>query len=501
MPPYESINLHPQTHLPSSLVTKTYDVICLGSGWAGRILAARAVRGGLSAIIVEEELVGGDCPFWACVPSKVLLRPQEVVEEVQAVGGARERFAPTTSGQSKLDVRAVLDRRDTYSSHWDDGVVAVPMVEGSGAALVRGTGTITGVKEVHVRNVNGQEVLLQANHAVAVCTGSEPIIPPIPGLEEAKPWGARQATSSSSIPESLLVLGAGAVGTEMATAYASFGSNVILVTKSSEILSGVDPEAGLLVRQSLESQGVKVVVSATASSVKREADGTVTVKLTNEEVFHVSEILVASGRKARTEGLGLEQFGLHIDGSPLTVDESLCISAVPGSWLYALGDVNGRAPLTHSSKYHGRIAGSVIIARANGSGVRPVPWSEHAATADLKALPQVIFTNPNVATVGLTRGLAKKQGKTVREVTAPLVTLGAKLHADGFKDGWAQWIIEEGTDRLLGATFVGANAADLLHASTVAVVGGLTLDRLAHAIPSFPTMSEVYLNLLEAAGM
>jgi pyruvate/2-oxoglutarate dehydrogenase complex dihydrolipoamide dehydrogenase (E3) component len=162
-----------------------------------------------------------------------------------------------------------------------------------------------------------------------------------------------------------------------------------------------------------------------------------------------------------------------------------------------------RGPFTHSSKYHGRIAAAAILARLRGekdAGFSE-PWSTVSATADIAALPQVVFTTPQVASVGLTRKAAKKAGRSVREVTAPVATLGARLRADGYKDGWAQWIIDAETEKVLGATFAGDGVADLLHASTVAVVGGLTVRQLAHAVPPFPTMSEVYLNLLEAVGM
>jgi len=511
MPEFDTINLHPSSHPPSALPTKTYDIICLGSGWAGRVLAARCAGKGLSSVIVEEELLGGDCPFWACVPSKALLRPQQALDAALAVGGVRELFAPSsTSGGSaelKVDPRAVFRRRDAYTHHWDDAFLG-PLLENSGVVIVRGTGSIVGERKVLVRNVaagdrNGEEVLLEARYVVAVCTGSEPVIPKeVAGLADARPWGPRQATSSSAVPEHLLVLGGGAVGTEMATAYASLGAKVTLVTKTEELLPKVDVEAGRLVRNKLIEKGVAVYTSTRATSAKRGEDGSVTVELTNGETIRATEILVASGRKARTAGIGLEQFGLKTDGAPLEVDETLCVAAVSGGWLYALGDVNGRAPLTHSSKYHGRIAANAIVAKfKDRRDTDTAPYSAYSATADLEAQPQVVFTNPTVASVGMTRASAQAKGLKFREVTAPLSTLGAKLHAEGYEDGWAQWIIEESTGRLLGATLVGDDAAELLHPSTVAVVGGLTLDRLAHAVPPFPTMSEVYLNLLEAAGL
>lgn len=451
----------------------------------------------MTAVIIENELVGGDCPFWACVPSKALLRPHQALGEAQAVGGVRERV----NSSKGLDVEKVFESRDNHSMGWDDGKLLIPMVENSGTSLVRGTGSIVGVKEVAVQSQDGKKIILEARHAVAICTGSEPIIPDIPGLKDAKPWTPRHATSSSKVPEHLIILGAGAVGTEMATAYASFGAKVSLVCSTPEILPKYDPEAGELVRKGLTSQGVEVYLSTKATSVNRETPESVKVDLSNGKTISGTEVLVAIGRKANTIGIGLEQFGIAGDGTPITVDESLRVSSVPGGWLYAGGDVNGRAPLTHSSKYHGRIAANAIVASAKAPIVNQTEWDKFSATSDRLALPQVVFTSPEVASVGLTRTAAKMAGKRIRSITAPVQTLGAMLHADGYETGWAQWVVDEETGKLIGATMVGENVADLLHASTVAIVGGITLETLSQAVPCFPTMSEVYLNLIEAAGL
>ncbi|KAI1173613.1 FAD-dependent pyridine nucleotide-disulfide oxidoreductase [Nemania sp. FL0916] len=510
MPTYESINLHPQTHPPSSLQTKTYDVICLGSGWAGRVIAARCVAAGMTALVIEKELVGGDCPFWACVPSKALLRPAEALDESRHVMGARERL---TSPDVPVDAEAVFRRRDQFTAGWDDSVIPVPLVINSGADLVRGFATVTGVKKVRVTLNDAEVVDLEARHAVAICTGSEPIIPNIPGLAEAKPWTPRDAASSSFAPETLFVIGGGVVGAEMAQIYQSLGSSVVMASRSSEILPGFDAEAGKIVREKLISRGSRILTSATVTKVERKSPGgplTVTVSSGGETTeIPATEILVATGRKAITKGLGLDSLGLDPAaveaGKPVSVDDSLLMTGVSSNadipWLYAAGDVNGRAMLTHTSKYQGRIAGNAIVARAAGKfPSTPSRFDSVSASADHTAVPQVVFTDPQIASVGLTRKAAEKAGKGVKIVTAPAATLGAKLHADGYEDGWAQWVIDDSTGVLLGATFVGTAVADLLHASTVAVVGGLKLELLVHAIPSFPTMSEVYLNLLDAAG-
>ncbi|KAF1981414.1 dihydrolipoamide dehydrogenase LpdB [Aulographum hederae CBS 113979] len=496
MPPYNTINLHPDSHHPSSLPTDTFDVIYIGSGWSTHVSATRLTKAGMTSVIIEAELFGGECPFWACVPSKALLRPGEAFDEVQGVGGAKERV----DSAKGLDVDAVMQRRDTWTSNWDEEKMMVPYIASSGAHLVRGYGKLIGVKKVKVTTSTGESFILTAGQAVVVCTGSEPLIPKIPGLTEAKPWTPREAVSTSDVPKHLLVLGAGVVGCEMVSAFASFGAKVTLVSSTAEILPRVDPEAGAIIRKRFEKQGVNVHLSTTVTRVQREEDGSLIAELAGKPEVKVSEILVAAGRKSRTNGIGLEQFGLAIDGSPINVDDSLCVPSDSSSWLYAVGDVNGRSPTTHGAKYHGRILAKVLLARKNGANFEPKEADGTAAAADRYAIPQVIFTHPNVASVGLTRQKAAAAGRKVKEITALAKTEGAELRMDGYEDGWAQWIVDAESGKLVGATFVGDNVAELLHASTVAVVGGMTLEQLAHAIPSFPTMSEVYLNLLEAAG-
>jgi dihydrolipoamide dehydrogenase len=351
MPPYKSINLHPTDHLPSSLKTKTFDIICIGSGWAGRVAAARVVNAGMTAVIVEKELIGGDCPFWACVPSKALLRPEVAFDNAKAVSGVKERVHVSKG----LDVQSVFARRDLYTAGWDDSKILVPLVESSGTVIVRGTGTLVSEKKVAVESDNGENIVLEANHAVVLCTGSEAIIPDIPGLAESDPWGPRQATSSSIVPEHLLIIGAGAVGCEMAVVYASLGSKISIICPHDEVLPKFDPEAGEIVRKNMERFGLTVHRSVKATSVSRDSAGKVKITLSNGESITGTKILLAAGRTPKTASLGLENFGIPTDGTPVDVDESLCVRSVSGDWLYAAGDINGRAPLTHFCKYEGTL--------------------------------------------------------------------------------------------------------------------------------------------------
>ena len=481
----------------SSLKTHAFDVICIGSGWAARPITSRVVSAGFTALIIENELVGGDCPFWACVPSKALLRPSEALEAANSVGGARERIS-----QKTVDPVAVFERRTMITRDWDDLKLLVPLVLETGTDILRGLGKLVGEKQVKVTSSDGQTIDLTARHAVAVCTGSVPTIPEISGLREAKPWTPREATSASRVPQQLIILGTGAVGCEMATAYASFGSAVTLISSSAEILSKVDPSAGKLVRVALEARGVRVLLQTTLAQVNRDEAGKITTTTSTGESLVASEILVAAGRKPQTDNCGLETFGLPINGTAIGVDESLRVKGISGRWLYAVGDINGLAPLTHMCKYQGRIAASAILESIRKGSQSPgTEWSSSPIRADYFAIPQVVFTQPAVAAVGLTRQEAEKLGISVRSIETPAITVGALLHGDNFGEGWAQWIVDADSNKLRGMTVVGQDATELIHAATVAIVGGLRLDQLAHAVPCFPTMSEVYLNLQEAAGL
>ena len=481
----------------SSIETHIYDAIFIGSGWASRPAAERVVKAGLTALIIDNELVGGDCPFWACVPSKALLRPSEALDAANAVGGARERLI-----NQRVDTHAVFARRNAFTREWDDTKLLVPATLATGTDLLRGKAKLVGVRKVSITSKEGHTVEVLARHAVAVCTGSVPMIPNIPGLKEAQPWTPREATSSSLVPNHLVILGAGAVGCEMATAYSSFGSNVTVVARSSEILSHVDREAGEAVRQGLEARHIQFLLNASVIRVDRAKDGGCVVTTSSGATIPASKILVAAGRKPRTDDCGLEAFGLPVDGSPIEVDESLRVKGVSDNWLYAIGDVNGRSPLTHMCKYQARIAGMAIVKQAQGhSTTVQAPWDAISATADHQAIPQVVFTQPALAAVGLTEDMAKKQNRRVRVIKSSAVTVGALLHGDNFGAGWAQWIVDTESEKLLGMTVVGQDVTELIHPATVAIVGGLRLNQLMHAVPCFPTMSELYLNLAEAAGL
>ena len=483
---------HPTDHPPGRLTTHEFDVVVIGAGPTGENVADYALRGGLSVAVVETELVGGECSYWACIPSKALLRPLQALDAARRVGGARE----AVTGQ--LDADAVLARRDSFVGNYTDGG-QVDWLEGAGATLVRGTGRLAGVRRVEVEGPDGERVVLTARTAVAVCTGSAAALPPVEGLAGVAPWTSRDATSGKQAPRRLAVLGGGVVGVEMATAWRALGSEqVTVLQRGPRLLAGYEPEVGERIADALRERGVEVRLGTEVSAAARDGDGPVRLTL-GEEVLEADEVLVAAGRRPRTDDLGLETVGLE-PGGYLETDDSLRVPGVPGGWLYAAGDCTGRALLTHMGKYQARVCGAAIAARAAGrpEADDPTPWSPYAATADSRAVPQVVFSSPQVASVGLTEAVARERGLRVVSSTYELGQVaGAALLADGYS-GWAKLVVDADRHVVVGATFLGEDVAELLHSATVAVVGEVPLTRLWHAVPAFPTLSEVWLRLLDA---
>lgn len=470
----------------SGEIAETYDLIVVGAGAVGENVADRAVQGGLSVLIVESELVGGECSYWACMPSKALVRSVSALRAARAVGGAREAVA------GDLDVAAVLARRDRFTSHWDDEG-QVGWLEGAGIDLLRGSARLDGTKRVIVTEPDGRKRVVLARHAVALCTGSDPLMPDIPGLAAASPWTAREATSAASVPGHLAIVGGGVVGCELANAYAGLGARVTLLSRGA-LLSGSEDFASELVEDGLRGLGVDVRTGVTPQSVRRDDSGAVALGLPDGGELVADEVLVATGRAPRTTTLGLETVGLE-PGDWLSVDDTLRVEGF--DWLYAVGDVTHRALLTHQGKYQARAAGDVIAARATGGRIDDAPWGAHVATADHDAVPQVAFTEPEVASVGMTAARAEQRGLRIRVADYELGHVaGASLHADRYR-GRARLVIDDERDVVIGFTAVGADVAELVHAATIAIVGEVPVARLQHAVPSYPTMSEIWLRLLE----
>ncbi|MFR0355507.1 dihydrolipoyl dehydrogenase family protein [Streptomyces sediminimaris] len=468
--------------------TFAYDVVVLGAGPVGENVADRTRAAGLSTAVVESELVGGECSYWACIPSKALLRPVIARADARRVPGLRQ------SVQGPLDAAAVLAHRNYYTSDWhDEG--AAGWLDGIGADLYRGHGRLDGARTVTVTGRDGGRKVLTARHAVAVCTGTDAVLPDLPGLADVKPWTSRDATSAQEVPGRLVVVGGGVVATEMATAWQALGSQVTVLVRGKGLLNRMEPFAGELVAEALTEAGADVRTGTSVESVTRE-NGTVVVVTDQGERIEADEILFATGRKPRTGDIGLDTVGLE-PGSWLAVDDSLRVSGE--DWLYACGDVNHRALLTHQGKYQARIAGAAIAARASGVPIlESDPWGAHAATADHHAVPQVVFTDPEAAAVGLSLAEAEQAGHRVRAVDVDMTSAsGAGLYADGYR-GRARMIVDLNEEILRGVTFVGPGVGELIHSATVAVAGQVPISRLWHAVPSFPTISEVWLRLLES---
>jgi dihydrolipoamide dehydrogenase len=440
------------------------------------------------------------------MPSKALLRPVAAVSEANAVNGV---------AGAALDPPEVLRRRDTFTKHWkDDG--QVKWLEGVPVDLYRGQGRLSGECRV---TVGGTE--LTARHAVVIATGSDAVVPP--SLQEVNPWTSRDATSAQAVPGRLAIVGGGVVGCEMATAWQALGAHVTLIARGG-LLERLPGFAGDFVASGLRDAGVDVRVGASVTTASRgevrggdppgsntavrDGTGPVTLTLDDGSVLVADEVLAATGRAPRTGDIGLETVSLK-PGSWLEVDDTLRVVSGGGGvvsgtdngdspsapWLYAAGDVNHLALLTHMGKYQARICGDAIAARARG---------EEPTVTDRSSrnyVPQVIFTVPEVAAVGLTDEQARDAGIRTRVVTYDIGNVaGASLFADGYT-GKAQMVVDEERKVIVGMTLTGPGVGEMIHAATIAVAGQVPLDVLWHAVPSYPTVSELWLRLLESYGL
>jgi dihydrolipoamide dehydrogenase len=456
---------------------REFDVVVLGSGPAGEVCAGRLGEAGLEVAAVESHLLGGECSFYACMPSKALLRPGELLAEVRRIPGVREAVT------GDLDAGAVLARRDEIIHDLDDSN-QVPWLEQRGVTVVRGPGRIDGARRVRV----GEDTLV-ARKAVVVATGTAPLIPPIDGLREAEPWTNREATTAKEVPDRLAILGGGVVAVEMAQAYSSLGSQVTVIERADRLIAREEPFASEHVLEALRENGVDVRLGTSATAV-RAGNGEVTLELDDGGPVRADQLLVAIGRRHNTDDLGLDTIGLE-PGKPIHVDDSMRTEAA--DWLFAIGDVNGRALLTHMGKYQARIAADVIL----GHGGACLP-----TTADGSRSPRVIFTDPHVAAVGYTLDAAKQDGLSVRAVDVSTQgNAGASFYGRDDARGNTRLVVDDDRGVIVGATFTGPEVAEFLHAATIAVVGEVPLTRLFHAVPAFPTRSEVWLYLLEALGI
>ncbi|MFL5736084.1 MAG: dihydrolipoyl dehydrogenase family protein [Actinomycetota bacterium] len=461
-----------------------FDVVVIGAGPPGENAAGRAADSGLSVAIVEERLVGGECSYYGCVPSKTLIRPGDVIAAAKRVPGAAEAVTGT------IDAQAAFEQRDYMTSDWDDSS-SLPWLESEGIELVRGHARLAGERTVRVELKDGGTRTLTASKAVVVACGSTASMPPIDGLSDARPWDNVIATSTKEVPRRLLVLGGGAIGVELAQCFKRLGAEEVSIFEGSpRLLSREEPFAGKEVADAFEKEGITVVTGTKVTSVRRDgSDGPVVATLEDGREFTGDEILVCVGRRPRTNDIGLDSVGLgDLTGKYLDIDDRIHVKGGP-EWLYAVGDCNGKALFTHMGKYQGRLAGDIIA----GKDARDL--------AEPDVIPRVTFTDPQVAAVGLTQEQAKEKGIDVRVVTYAMPSVTGVYVRGNDMVGTGQMVVDESNRTIVGATFTGQDVQELVHAATITIVGKLTLDQLWHAVPSFPTVSEIWLRLLETYGL
>jgi len=454
------------------MTDKAYDAIVLGAGPAGEVVAGKLADAGWKVAIVERDLVGGECSYHACMPSKALLRPADVLAEAKRIPGV------PVPDDAELEPAAVLARRDAAIHDLDDSG-QMPWLEERGIDLFRGSGRFVGAGRVGV----GDETL-SAGRAVIVATGSGAAIPPIEGLDTVRAWNNRDATTAKRVPASMVVLGGGPVGSELAQAWASLGTKVTLVDAKPHLLGRDEPFAGEEVAAALRGRfGVDIRVGAEVASVQAGGAGVI-ARLEDGGAVEGEEILVAVGRKPHTDDLGLEEVGVEPgEGGFIEVDDRMRVGG--DDHLYAIGDVNGRGLFTHVGKYQAWIVAQNLLGH------------ETRAVAEGFGSPRVTFTDPQVAAVGKTLAAAEGAGIDARAVDVPTdASAGASFQGKG-TGGRSRLVIDRAAGTIVGATFTGFETADFLQAATIAIVAAVPLSRLRHAITAYPTRSEVWLKLLE----
>ncbi|MFI8186007.1 dihydrolipoyl dehydrogenase family protein [Actinacidiphila glaucinigra] len=447
------------------------DVVVIGLGPGGEYVAGRLAEAGLDVVAVEAELVGGECPYWGCVPSKMMIRAGNLLAEARRV--------PGLAGEASVrpDWGQVAGRiRDEATDDWSDQVAA-DRLTGKGGRLVRGTGRLTGTRRVAVADRT-----FQARRGVVLATGSRPRIPPVPGLAGTPYWTDRDAVAAKELPASLAVLGGGSIGVEIAQVFARFGCRVTVVEGQERLLSAEEPEAGRLAADVLRAEGVTVLTAARAERVSHDG-ATFTVHLDTGEAVGAERLLVATGRRVDLAGLGVDTVGIDPAAHMVNTDERMRA----GDGLWAVGDITGQGAFTHVSMYQAQIAVRDIL---------DIPGPD----ADHRALPRVVFTDPEIGAVGLTERQARDRGLRVRTSLLPLSSsTRGWIHKAG-NEGFVKLVQDADRGVLVGATSVGPAAGEVLFGLEVAVHAEVPVERLRNMIYAYPTFHRTIEAALAALG-
>ncbi|MDQ3753078.1 MAG: NAD(P)/FAD-dependent oxidoreductase [Actinomycetota bacterium] len=441
-------------------MAEVFDLVVVGMGVGGEEVVTRTAGAGMKVLAIERKLVGGECPYWGCIPSKMMVRASIALAE-----GARVNGLAGSSTMSP-DWAPLADRVREATAGWDDAA-AVKRHEDAGARVLHGSARLLGPSEVEI---DGER--FSPRRGVVLATGTEPAIPPIEGLEDAGPWTNREAIEASERPESMVVLGAGPIGLELGMAYARFGARVSIIEAGDQPLPAEEPENGTAMRAVLEAEGISLYTGTAAESVKR-SDGGVAVEISDGTLIAAEKLLVATGRTTDLGALGVDSVGLDPEAKSIDADGHL--RAAERTW--AVGDVTGKGNFTHVAVYQGRIAAADILEQ------------EHMI-ADYSAVPRVTFTDPEVASVGLTEAEARARGLQVKSgIAETAASARGHIHGPGAEHGVTKLVVDAERNVLVGASVMGPMAGETISTLTLAVRGAVPLSILSNLIYAYPTFT------------